>query len=328
MNETYDVIVCGTGLKECVLSGLLATKGKKVLHIDRNEYYGGECASLNLTNLWQRYRPGVKPPADYGHNRDWNVDLIPKFIMANGNLVKMLLHTKVTRYLEWRCVDASYVAQYQKGGMIKGAKLGIFKVPSNDMEALKSSLMGMFEKKRCMNFYKYIENVDWNDKKTWKDLDLENCPMTDVYKKYSLETNTIDFLGHAVALHTSDDYLEKPAKETIQKMQLYLDSIGRYGDSPFLYPIYGLGGLPESFSRLCAIHGGTYMLNTNADEILFNEEGKVTGIRNGDKTATAPLIICDPSYVPETYIQPVEKVIRAICLLNHEIPNTNKVPSI
>ena len=55
-----------------------------------------------------------------------------------------------------------------------------------------------------------------------------------------------------------------PAKSnvTIEKMNLYLDSIVRYGDSPFLYPVYGLGGLPEAFSRLCAIHGGTYMLNT------------------------------------------------------------------
>ena len=50
--------------------------------------------------------------------------------------------------------------------------------------------------------------------------------------------------------------------QKLDKMQLYLESIGRYGDSPFLYPIYGLGGLPEAFSRLCAIHGGTYMLNT------------------------------------------------------------------
>jgi Rab GDP dissociation inhibitor len=40
MNEDYDVIVLGTGLKECVLSGLLAVKGKKVLHLDRNGYYG------------------------------------------------------------------------------------------------------------------------------------------------------------------------------------------------------------------------------------------------------------------------------------------------
>ena len=112
MNETYDVIVLGTGLKECVLSGLLATKGKKVLHLDRNGYYGGETASLNLTNLWKTFRPEQKPDSKYGHNRDWNVDLIPKFILADGKLVKMLLHTKVTKYLEWKCVDASYVVQH------------------------------------------------------------------------------------------------------------------------------------------------------------------------------------------------------------------------
>jgi Rab GDP dissociation inhibitor len=328
MNEQYDVIVLGTGLKECVLSGLLAVKGKRVLHLDRNEYYGGETASLNLTNLWQQFRPGVEPPKQYGHNRDWNVDLIPKFIMANGKLVKMLLHTKVTKYLEWKCVDASYVAQYQKGGMLKGAKLGVFKVPANDMEALKSSLMGLFEKKRCMNFYKFIENIEWDNPKTQKDFNLTVQPMKDVYKKYSLEVNTIDFLGHAVALHTTDDYLEKPAKDTIEKMQLYLESIGRYGDSPFLYPIYGLGGLPEAFSRLCAIHGGTYMLNTKVDEILFDETGKVSGIKSGDNTATAPLVICDPSYVTQDKIKPVEKVIRAICLLDHPIPNTGNAPSI
>ena len=262
MNEKYDVIVCGTGLKECVLSGLLATKGKKVLHVDRNEYYGGETASLNLTNLWKQFRPNVEPDKQYGHNRDWNIDLIPKFIMANGKLVKMLLHTKVTKYLEWKCLDASYVAQYQKGGMLKSAKLAIAKVPSNDMEALKSNLMGLFEKKRCMNFYKYIEDIDFDDKKTWKDLDLDNLKMQDVYKKYKLETQTIDFLGHAVALHVDDKYIDETARPTLEKMSLYLDSIGRYGDSPFLYPIYGLGGLPEAFSRLCAIHGGTYMLNT------------------------------------------------------------------
>ncbi len=45
----YDIIILGTGLKECILSGLLSTKGKKILHLDRNSYYGGDCASLNLT---------------------------------------------------------------------------------------------------------------------------------------------------------------------------------------------------------------------------------------------------------------------------------------
>lgn len=41
----------GTGLTECILSGLLSVEGKKVLHMDRNEYYGGDSASLNLTQV-------------------------------------------------------------------------------------------------------------------------------------------------------------------------------------------------------------------------------------------------------------------------------------
>jgi Rab GDP dissociation inhibitor len=56
--------------------------------------------------------------------------------MANGKLVKMLLHTKVTKYLEWKCVDASYVAQNKSGGMFKSGGLKIAKIPGNEKEAL------------------------------------------------------------------------------------------------------------------------------------------------------------------------------------------------
>ena len=84
MDETYDAIVLGTGLKECIISGLLSVDGLKVgcdacaaprgslpliraaplrspsrstscplqvLHIDRNNYYGGQSASLNLNQV-------------------------------------------------------------------------------------------------------------------------------------------------------------------------------------------------------------------------------------------------------------------------------------
>ena len=46
-----QVIVLGTGLTECILSGLLSVEGKKVLHMDRNDYYGGDSASLNLEQV-------------------------------------------------------------------------------------------------------------------------------------------------------------------------------------------------------------------------------------------------------------------------------------
>lgn len=134
-------------------------------------------------------------------------------------------------------------------------------------------------------------------------------------------------MGHAVALQIEDSYLQRPAFELAKKCQLYMESMGKYGDSPFLYPVYGLGGLPESFSRLCAIHGGTYMLNTNVDEILF-ESGRAVGVRCGEESARAPLVICDPTYVTgleKTRV--VGKVIRAICIMDHDIPNTSGASS-
>jgi Rab GDP dissociation inhibitor len=62
--------------------------------------------------------------------------------------------------------------------------------------------------------------------------------MRDLFKKFKLEDNTIDFLGHAVALNSDDSYLDKPAAETTKRIALYIESLGKYGDSPFLYPIY------------------------------------------------------------------------------------------
>jgi Rab GDP dissociation inhibitor len=108
-----------------------------------------------------------------------------------------------------------------------------------------------------------------------------------------------------------------------------MDSIGRYGDHPFLYPVYGLGGIPEGFTRFCAIHGGTYMLNQDVDEIVI-EGGKVVGVRSGDQVARAPLVVCDPSYIQkqEGHVEKTGKVVRAICILDEPIPNTDGKSSV
>jgi len=311
MDAEYDCIVLGTGLTECILSGMLSVSGKKVLHMDRNKYYGGESASLTpLDELFKKFS-APDPDESYGRGRDWNVDLIPKFIMANGQLVKLLIHTGVTRYLEFKSVEGSYV-------MGKSGKVS--KVPANETEALSSDLMGLFEKRRFKNFLVFVQDFDENDPKTWKEVDPKSTTMEELYKKHGLDVNTCDFVGHSLALHRDDEYLKKPCLETIIKIKLYSDSLARYGKSPYLYPLYGLGELPQGFARLSAIYGGTYMLDKPIDEIVF-ENGKVSGVRSGGETAKCKQVYCDPSYAPEK-VKKVGQVVRCICLLDHPLPNT------
>ena len=108
------------------------TQVLQVLHIDRNNYYGGASASLNLNQarlhchayfphfacvrvssnallqggagkrgahsltgiaflqLYERFRPGQTPPKSLGPSRDYNVDMVPKFILSGGELVRSI----------------------------------------------------------------------------------------------------------------------------------------------------------------------------------------------------------------------------------------------
>jgi len=312
MNEDYDVIVLGTGLKECILSGILSVEGKKVLHMDRNNYYGGESASLNLNQLFEKFLPGTKPDPSLGQSRDYNVDLVPKFLMGSGVMVKFLLKTGVTRYLEFQEVQNSYVYKDKK----------IHRVPTTSSEVLASSLMGIFEKRRCAEFHNYISKYKQDDPKTHEGLDLTKVTMAELYKKFGLDENTQSFMGHAVALYHNDEYLQRPACETLEKIFLYRDSLAQYkGNSPYIYPRYGLGELPQAFARLSAIYGGTYMLDKPIDEILYNGEGHVIGVRSQGEVAKCKFIVADPSYFPDK-VQKTGRVIRAICILNKPIPNT------
>ncbi|KAK9314979.1 GDP dissociation inhibitor [Lipomyces starkeyi] len=316
MDENYDVIVLGTGLTECILSGIFSVEGKKVLHIDRQDHYGGESASLSLSQIYQKFRQGETPRQSLGRDRDWNVDLIPKFLMANGELTNILLHTNVTRYLEFKQIAGSYV--FRDGR--------IAKVPANEVEAIRSPLMGLFEKRRMKRFFEFIGNYKEGDPSTYQGLNLDRNTMAEVYAKFGLEPGTRDFIGHAMALYLDDSYTNKPAREAIDRILLYLGSMARFGKSPYLYPLYGLGELPQGFARLSAIYGGTYMLDKPIDEIVY-EDGVAVGVRSGDEIARAKIIIGDPTYFPGK-VRKTGSVIRAICVLMHPIPNTDNSDSV
>ena len=333
----YDIVVLGTGLTECILSGVMSVKGKKVLHMDRNDHYGGEAASVHLETLFRKYgnfTAGTEPWKKYGRPNDWNIDLVPKLLMSNGELVNILVSTDVTRYIEFKQIAGSYV---QQGN---GARATVAKVPSDAGEALRSPLMGIFEKRRAKNFLQWVGGFDESNPSTHNGMNLSQTTMKQVYDKYGLEASTRDFIGHSMALYTTDEYMESRgmAKDCVERIRLYVNSMARYGKSPYIYPLYGLGELPQGFARLSAIYGGTYMLNTTVDEVMYDSSGKVEGIRatmkergeegEGMKFQTkCKKILADPSYFKDK-VKVTGHLVKAICILNHPIDKTDNSDSV
>ncbi|XP_039271247.1 rab GDP dissociation inhibitor alpha-like [Styela clava] len=315
MDEVYDVIVLGTGLTECVLAGICSCNEKlKVLQMDRNDYYGAEATSMNLEQLYEKFMETKQTPEQFGRSRDWNVDLIPKFLMADGKLVKLLVSTGVTTYLNFKCAAGSYV--YREGK--------IYKIPANPKEALESKLMGLFEKRRFRKFLMFAGDFDPTDPKTHQGINL-NATISEVFKSYGLDDNTQTFIGHAMALYRNDNYLKENCLETLAKIKLYIRSMERYGNSPYLYPLYGLGELPQGFARRCAVFGGTFMLNKPITGIKPNSDGLIE-VTSNDETVKGKQVIGDPSYFPDR-VKKVGQVVRAICILSHPIPDTNNAVS-
>lgn len=103
-----------------------------------------------LFKKYGNYSKGEEPWKKYGRVNDWNIDLVPKLLMSNGELTNILVSTDVTRYLEFKQIAGSYV---QQGS---GARATVAKVPSNANEALRSPLMGLFEKRRAKKFLEWV----------------------------------------------------------------------------------------------------------------------------------------------------------------------------
>jgi len=107
---------------------------------------------------------------------------------------------------------------------------------------------------------------------------------------------------------------------------LYFESLSHYGKSPYLYPVFGLGDLPQAFARLSAVFGGTYMLNKPILGFTYDESGRVTGVKSEDGIARCKTVVGDPSYFSDR-VKKIGQVGRCIAIMDHPINSTDNSES-
>jgi Rab GDP dissociation inhibitor len=307
----YDVVVLGSGVEQCALACLLQRAGRSVLVADANAYYGGDCASLRLSEL-ARLCGGAAAPAGLGRDAEFSLDVAPKVLLARGRMVATLLETGAHEYLDLQCVGGSLVLHEGK----------LLKAPASAVEAAKTPLVGMLQKKKLRDFVKrHLEGeVEAEEKEHGEEQDAAAAheglegqaneaeaegaegkggpgepTARELFEASGLSAETQAFVGHALALMPDDSYLGRPGREVLRALRLYGRSVQAYGQSPFIYPAFGIGTIAEAFSRSGALAGATYMLNTPVDAIVELKDGSVRVV-SGARSARARVVVADPAY--------------------------------
>jgi len=323
--QQYDVIVLGTGMKECLLSTLLCKSGRRVLQLDRNPHYGSMSASFPQDEMLQAFGKeapagGGAPDSALGNPKSFHLDLTPKFMMMKGKLAKVLLDTGAHRHMQFGPVMGSFIMRNGE----------LHSIPVSAREVTTSPLMAIQDKLQASRFFAWVNRYKPDDPSTHvagmmkkTTLNLQQMSGAAFLQYWQLHQPTIELAMHGVALYEDDSYLAHPASELVRRMQLYRDSMqtGTKGDlqaSPFLYPFYGMGELPQAFARMTGVYGGVTLLERPIDEILYDDHGAACGVRCGEEEAKARCIIGDPTYFPSA-VKTVAHTVRVTAIMRHPI---------
>ncbi|XP_062513686.1 rab proteins geranylgeranyltransferase component A 1-like isoform X2 [Corticium candelabrum] len=213
--------------------------------------------------------------------RRFNIDLVPKFLFCRGAMVELLIKSTISRYLEFKAVVKFLT--YRLDGTLQ-------QVPQSRSDVFSSTSIGMVEKRVLMKFLSFCLEYDANADEFEA---YHDKPFVEFLRARHLSHNLQHFVLYAIAMKTEDT----PTKEGLKACQRYLQSLGRYGNTPFLWTLYGVGELPQAFCRLCAVFGGLYVLNRKIEKVVVNPSNQFQAVISEGKRLQASWLIGGSSYL-------------------------------
>ncbi|XP_037944543.1 rab proteins geranylgeranyltransferase component A [Teleopsis dalmanni] len=315
--DEFDLVVIGTGFPESCIAAAASRIGKTVLHIDPNEFYGGCWASFSLEGLvkflnepnsgmirntsfnWNiPYKDtsgteaGVNLPFDQwtaekliAESRRFNIDLIPKIIYSSGALVQLLVSSNICRYAEFRAIDRVCTIFHDN----------ILNVPCSRSDVFNTKDLSIVEKRLLMKFLNLC--LTFGENKCEEDAaEYRGKTFREYLNNQKVTEKISTCVMQAIAMCTDNTPFEEGMEQTLK----FIKSLGRYGNTPFLYPMYGCGELPQCFCRLCAVFGGIYCLNKSVTDIKVNADTNTADLIIDGKLIRSKHVVCSHGHITDS----------------------------
>ena len=202
--------------------------------------------------------------------------------MARGSLVELLISSNIARYAEFRSVTRVLTWL--------GSRLEL--VPCSRADVFATRHVSVVEKRMLMKLLATCLEQ--------QQLEVEDQTFGEWLRSRRLTDNLIHYVVYAIAMSTPSI----SAEEGLARTRRFLESLGRYGNTPFLWPMYGSGELPQCFCRLCAVFGGVYHLKRSIEAIIVDpNEAKTKAIISSGRRLECQQLILGPGFSPGALLE-------------------------
>ncbi|NXY21181.1 RAE2 geranylgeranyltransferase, partial [Atrichornis clamosus] len=243
--------------------------------------------------------------------RRFNIDLVSKLLYSRGLLIDLLIKSNVSRYAEFK--NATRILAFREGK--------VEQVPCSRADVFNSRQLTMVEKRMLMKFLTFCLDYEQHPDEYQ---DYENSTFAQFLQTRKLTPSLQHFILHSIAMVSET---ECSTLEGLQATKKFLQCLGRYGNTPFLFPLYGQGEIPQCFCRLCAVFGGIYCLRHAVQCLVLDRaSGRCKAIVDHfGQRISANYFIVEDSYLSESTCTNVcyRQISRAVLITDQSVLNTD-----
>ncbi|XP_058515232.1 rab proteins geranylgeranyltransferase component A 1 [Ochotona princeps] len=289
------------------------TGGKENHHDDRCSEE--EAASTNVPTAADTKEQLKKDRITYSQiikeGRRFNVDLVSKLLYSRGLLIDLLIKSNVSRYAEFK--NVTRILAFREGR--------VEQVPCSRADVFNSKQLSMVEKRMLMKFLTFcLEYEEHPDE--YKG--CEEVTFSEYLKTQKLTASLQYFVLHSIAM-TSET--ATTTLDGLKATKHFLHCLGRYGNTPFLFPLYGQGEIPQCFCRMCAVFGGIYCLRHPVQCLVVDKESRECKavIDQFGQRINCKHFLVEDSYLSENICARVQyrQISRAVLITDRSVLKTD-----